>query len=251
MAMVFAPRNKLGFLLSSVMLSALGLLIAMPALAVDVPDSDLPPECQPPSQPGVPDCVTIQSFYSSDEELHALFPGPIDLTEAIHSCFTSCGVTHDGDEHETFDSKMTATIDIGAGPESVELEGPVEITTFGREEGELGTFDTEMVALELIGYVGGNSIVVSLDPLETSSGQVSISDNGNGTFDVDSFFDVHSQISINGGTPESQLDGPVRMTLQSTAPAPSLGVVGVVVAVAAMGMIAWMRRRAAAADLPV
>ena len=243
MATVFVAQNRIGLLLPTVTLVALGLLLATPTLAVDLPSSDLPPECQAP-QPFA--CASITTLYSSDEELHGIFPGPIDLTNVIHSCFTSCSVTHvGGDEQETFDSKLNATIDIGAGPEAIELQGPVEVTTFGRSEGELGTFPTEMVSLQLTGSVGGVTVEIDLDPAETSSGSVTISDNGNGTFDVDSFFDVSTRISIDGSSPQPQTNGPTTMTLTSTAPAPALGVVGVMATLAAMGTVmGWRRWRA-------
>ena len=69
----------------------------------------------------------------------------------------------------------------------------------GDPKGNVGSWDTEMVALSLIGDVGGISIEIRESPSLPSPGHHSAIDLGNGQFQVDSFFDVFTEISIDGG----------------------------------------------------
>jgi hypothetical protein len=84
---------------------------------------------------------------------------------------------------------------------SVALSGTVDFTVSGRtNNSELGTFATQLTALDLTGSGGGHSFELMLDPTKTSTGQTTISPSG-GDFRVSSFFDVFVELSIDGGTP--------------------------------------------------
>lgn len=73
-----------------------------------------------------------------------------------------------------------------------------------------GTFEAEIVAMELSGDVGGLPILIRENPELVSSGQTSILNLGNGQYQIDSFFDVFTELSIDGG-PWTLADGPIRM----------------------------------------
>ena len=61
------------------------------------------------------------------------------------------------------------------------------------------TFETEMVSMSLSGDVGGISIEIRESPSLPSPGDVTLTDLGDGRFQVDSFFDVFYEISVEGG----------------------------------------------------
>lgn len=63
-----------------------------------------------------------------------------------------------------------------------------------------GCWQTEMVSMDLTGSPPvGPPIVVRLAPGQASTGQIRATDLPDGTFRIDSFFDIWTEISIDGG----------------------------------------------------
>ncbi len=180
---------------------------------VVLPDPGLPPESDPP------DCDQILSQYEG-QDVHALFPGGVDLSNPIHKCFQNVVRTDDGsgNEIETFDSTLEGQVDLGVGPVPVTLSGPVEVVTFGKTGNTTGTFPTEIVSMSLTGDVGGIPIEIRESPSLPSTGQTSITDLGGGLWQIDSFFDVFTELSVDGGPFQPQTNGPGRMVLVPTDP---------------------------------
>lgn len=61
------------------------------------------------------------------------------------------------------------------------------------------SWSTEMVSMDLSGNVGGFSIEIRESPVLPSPGDTAITHLGGGTFQIDSFFDVFYEMSIDGG----------------------------------------------------
>ena len=80
---------------------------------------------------------------------------------------------------------------------------------------DVGTFDTEIVAMDLRGQAG--EIPIILRAREAASGMATgertVSKTGDGTYHIDSFFDVFTEISIDGGQTWSSADGPTHIEL--------------------------------------
>jgi MYXO-CTERM domain-containing protein len=77
-----------------------------------------------------------------------------------------------------------------------------------------GTFVTEMLQMDLNGSTALGPYLVRESPTLQSLGSTTVTDIGGGLFRIDSFFDVFTEISIDGGvtwTPDS--NGPARLTL--------------------------------------
>ena len=74
-----------------------------------------------------------------------------------------------------------------------------------------GTFQTEMLSLNLQGTVPGlGAFMIRESPTKQSTGQVSIVQLPGGMYQIDSFFDVFTELSIDGGAswmPGTQVRG--------------------------------------------
>ncbi|MFH1730043.1 MAG: hypothetical protein ABIF82_00150 [Planctomycetota bacterium] len=174
--------------------------------------------------------------YRTPQQVHAEYDGPglnIVLRGIRHRAFA--GAIRDAvgdDELETFDSVLhaTATVDIGLGPvaTAVTLTGPVQTVVTNRRLSTTGTFATEIVSMSLSGNVGGMLIEIREHEEEASTGQTDITDLGGGLYHIDSFFDVFTELSVDGGaTWMPDLAGPVHVALGPIIPEPAgLGLVG-------------------------
>ena len=92
--------------------------------------------------------------------------------------------------------------------------GQVQTIVKHRLSSVTGTFDTEMLQLNLSGTSPFGPFMIRESPTKASTGQTTITDLGGGMFHVDSFFDVFTELSINGGASWMEdTAGPVRMRL--------------------------------------
>jgi hypothetical protein len=170
-------------------------------------DPGLPPESDPP------DCDDLISLYAADG-LWATYPGPINMSYPRHKCFTNVVRTDIGpDERQDFDSIMELKVDMGLGPKPVTLTGPVTTIAYSKAGNTTGLFDTEMVSLSLVGMAEGSTIEIRESPDLASLGQADIADLGGGLYQIDSFFDVFTELSVDSGPWMPQVNQPVRLTL--------------------------------------
>lgn len=146
--------------------------------------------------------------YFTSKVTYAL-PGPlvIEISDILHFGFTNIIRLPLGlDERETFDSTVTGKLSVNGNPQGlVELTGSVETIVFGKIGNTTGTFQTEMLQLDLTG--GG--IMVRESPTLASLGETTITDLGGGTYRIDSFFDIFTELSLDDGTtwiPSSSLE---------------------------------------------
>ena len=140
-----------------------------------------------------------------------------------------------GDETESFDSIVEGIFNIGAGPESVTLTGPVQVRTLRKGTSQTGTFDTEILSMSLSGDVGGVSIEIRESPSRRSPGTTRVDDIGNGLYEIDSFFDVFTELSVDGGAFQPQTNEAARVDL----PEPNQ----LLMLLSAIPMLRWMVRR--------
>jgi hypothetical protein len=113
------------------------------------------------------------------------------------------------DEYEEFGSTLTGMVDvlqngisITGGPQSISASGPVGSSSWlvgGKIGNVTGTFNTEMLALNLSGVSPLGPFMIRESPTRASLGQTSITDIGGGLYQIDSFFDVFTELSIDGG----------------------------------------------------
>ncbi len=126
-------------------------------------------------------------------------------TDYPPQCGGSAGVPGGPCEHHHFESGLDAMVDPDGslGPMGfmpIHLEGPVDTNAYGRTApGQTGNFPVEMTAMMLTGTLGPFTVQIRESPTLPSLGQTSIQPAGGGMYVIDSFFDVFTELSINGG----------------------------------------------------
>ena len=148
-----------------------------------------------------------------------LLPPPLGMTQ-IHSFQSAAGGTF--------------VYPGGSMPVSI-FPAPVSVrVTCSSETPTTGTFQTEMLQLDLTAPCG---VMIRESPTKPSTGQTTITDIGGGMYHIDSFFDVWTELSLDGGASWIPSDYATTMCL-GPIPAPAgAGVLGIA------GLLAMRRRR--------
>ena len=74
-------------------------------------------------------------------------------------------------------------------------------------------FDTEMVQLNIVGGDLPPGAMIRESPTANSRGGTAIRAQANGQYHIDSFFDVFTELSVDGGQTWTAADAPARVTL--------------------------------------
>ncbi len=142
--------------------------------------------------------------YRTSARVHAdysIFGNTITLTDIAHFGFTSIVRTPVGaDEREQFGSTLTGNLllnNVLQGPFT--LSGPVDVDVFGKVGFPTGAFNTEMLSLSLSGNTPIGPVLFRESPTLASNGQTTITSLGGGQFRIDSFFEVFTELSLDGG----------------------------------------------------
>lgn len=169
------------------------------AQGVDVPSTDLPP-------PGV---------YVAPDEYHSYSAMGIVLDDPVHTPLLGTVIRQQvgDDEIESFDSEFTATeIGIGLGP--LLMTGPTTVRVEGwYTGGQTGTFQTEIISMNLAGIGPWGPMIIRESPTLPSQGLTEITDIGGGMYHIDSFFDVFTELSVDGGMSWVPCDASTHMYL--------------------------------------
>jgi hypothetical protein len=232
----------LGLLVCAIALGSPAIAQFLPGGGVDTADPELPP-------PGV---------YLSPQDVHAMYSGgalTIVLQAIQHQPFKDLDPAHLPDatgvtnEHHDFDSDlrgqgtcMDAPNAFGACAAAgipatfpIMMEGRVQTVSFNKGPSDTtGTFATEMVGMSLSG-TGPTPpfVMVRESPSLPSLGFTRILDNGNGTYHIDSFFDVFTELSLDGGANWMPSLGPTRVNL---VPEPASAVLGLLALIGLSGI---------------
>ncbi len=195
-------------LLMGILFAVLTFGLPAPAPAgVILSSPDLPPESNPPN------CDDLISIYYG-AGVDVTYPGPITLSNPAHKCFTNVSRQDIGeDEQQTFDSILEGLIDLGSGPVPVTLTGPVTTMAYGKAGNTTGLFDTEMISMSLTGYASTTKVEIRESPTLGSLGQVDIANLGGGLYQIDSFFDIYTELSIDDGPWQAQTSAAAHIVL--------------------------------------
>jgi hypothetical protein len=194
------------------MLATLGLMVVFGSAAwahppngigMDTPNPNLPP-------PGV---------YLTPDQVHATYTGQdlkIVLQAIQHQPFGPGQTTHgpDGERHlfgSGLHGEMTCTGSACPFPGApVQMEGNVQTIALGKGPTDTtGIFETEMLSMNLQG-VGPTPpfVMIRESPTLPSKGRTSIEAQGGGMYHIDSFFDVFTELSLDGGMTWLKKAGP-------------------------------------------
>ena len=165
--------------------------------------------------------------YRTPQQLHAQYSGrslDIILQDIRHRAFGPPRIREfdrvTGNEQEIFDTTLTGTASVNGQSTQLTLSGPVTTVVRDKQGRPTGSFETEMISMDLRGDVPGvGSVAIRENPNQASLGRTTISSLGDRTFNVDSFFDVWTEISIDGGSTWIPATSPTKVEL---APPPEL-----------------------------
>ena len=161
--------------------------------------------CLPPPNPN--------NGYVAQFHNHYATGGPVfDLTNLIHRAFTTCTPvpTAGNSVTDTFSSTLDFDLSTNGGAavhHSVPGAQTSVIVTNAGSVGSTTTYSTQMIQLDL--NLGGG-VLIRESPTLQSNGQTQITNSGGGIFQIDSFFDVFTELSIDNGaswTPSTSVNG--------------------------------------------
>ena len=186
-------------------------------------------------------------FYLTPADVHAMYSGAgleFVLSNIRHTPFANTTIrTPQGpDELENFDSGAAGNVAVSSGgmllgEAAFVANGPVTTLVHGKIGNVTGTFQTEMLALNLTGFAPFGPFMVRESPTLPSLGVTTVTDIGGGLFQIDSFFDVFTELSIDGGqTWMPSTNGPAHVDLVSPTP-------GAATMLGLGGLLAARRRR--------
>ena len=122
-----------------------------------------------------------------------------DLTDPRHFEFVNCDPPPGpgGSTDHTMNSYVSANVSVNGGPPMpVSTQGLMRVTVLGTgQSGPTRFFDTEMLQLDLV----AGPFMIRESPTRASTGKTAITDLGGGQYHIDSFFDVFTELSIDGG----------------------------------------------------
>jgi uncharacterized repeat protein (TIGR01451 family) len=160
--------------------------------------------------------------YVSPAQWHALYGQGIVIKNVSHKFFTgsllppTSGVTN----IHSFNSILDLDISTDGGNtfQSVRANAPVQVSVANASAStDNPLYDTEMTSLNLTGLPNG--IMVRESPTLPSRGMTQINSQSDGTFKVNSFFDIFTELSLDGGATWSPAtNGAIRMQLTQRAP---------------------------------
>jgi len=152
-----------------------------------------PEDCQPP--PGG------SAYSGAIHWLYSAFGTTGDIANPSLHNFSTCTPPPPSNAGAFTTHGFTAVMDFGfslnGGPSNLTTaSGNVSLLDrFNHVSGSTRFFDTEMLQMDL----AGGTMMIRESPSLPSTGQTTIQDLGGGNFKIDSFFDVFTELSLDGG----------------------------------------------------
>jgi autotransporter-associated beta strand protein len=158
--------------------------------------------------------------YVSPQQWHALYAQGIVIKDVSHKFFTTTlqPPPAGGTNFESFNSIVDLSISLDGGNsfQFVRVSAPVTVTVIGQGSSASGFYDTEMTSLQLSGLPSG--LMIRESPSLPSRGSTETKVQSDGTYKINSFFDIFTELSTDGGATWSPgTNGPVRMQLTPVA----------------------------------
>jgi hypothetical protein len=195
-----------------------------------------PSSCLPPF-----DAVYVGQF-------HQNFGGIFNLSDPVHSGFTSCvnPPQNIGDSViHSFGSNVKATVAVTNGP-IFKIDAPAQVAVKMKKVGQSGnvsTYATEMITLDIQGGNLPPGFMIRESPTLLSTGTTTI-DNTPGGFLIISSFDISTELSTDHGNTWIPSDHPGHMALSYRPGLPTLSQWGLIALVLILtGTALWVLRK--------
>jgi hypothetical protein len=152
--------------------------------------------------------------------------GPYILSNPIHRAFTTCTAppTIVGNSTtDVFSSIVQGNLSVNGvnmGLVSGNAQVMVQVT-LASVNGPVSLFNTQITQLNVSNFAGNPNIFIRIDPGTPSVGQTTETNLGGGNFQISSFFDIFTDLSVDGGATWTPATGSTHMTLGPTTPEPS------------------------------
>jgi hypothetical protein len=160
--------------------------------------------------------------------------GALTLTSVVSSTFDGTGQEIVADV--SYATVLTNLFGVAIGP--VDLTGTMNESVVGRTtDADTGYWDTDETALSVSGTALGNTLSMTQDPDNASTGGTSATSDGDGTYLVNSFFDMFVDLSLGTAPPQTTQTGPIHFDV--TVPEPST----LALLAAPLLALAFIRRR--------
>ena len=160
-----------------------------------------------PAQPHIfpsPNLPPPNGQYISPAQWHALYANGIIISNVSHQRFTQNQPPPPpgGSQTHNFGSVVTFMLSMNGGGVWQQVTAPASVSALVRssiDSGPTRYFDTEMLALNISGGGLPAGVMVRESPSKASLGRTSITPNLSGGFAIDSFFDIFTEVSVDGG----------------------------------------------------
>ena len=192
--------------------------LKQPAIEVPKSSSNLPP---------------LDGSYVSPAQWHALYANGIIITNASHDRFTQTQPPPlpGGNQIENFGSTVGGQISLNGGASFSPFSASANVAVLVNSRADLDNgnaryFETEMLSLNLAGGTLPGGVMVRESPSKASLGRTSVrSVPADGSYRINSFFDIFTEVSLDGGlTWSPSVTAPGTMGLNTNTPAPTLGI---------------------------
>ncbi len=176
---------------------------------------------------------SLAGEYISPQQWHAYYANGIVITNVFHRYFTAAitpplpgySTSH------TFGSELEFDVSYDGGLTYSHTTAPatvgVQITCRLGDDGVTEYYDTEMTQLDISGGGLPSNVQIHESPTKASLGRTTSSavSGGNGGYQLDSFFDVFTEVSTDGGNSYyPSIAGPATVTLQPHSPSSQLSI---------------------------
>ena len=163
-----------------------------------------------------------EGIYVSPAQFHALYAQGIVIKDVKHSYFTQSLPPPPAGQEEThkFDSQVDMMLSTDGGQTFHHVRAPaaVSVKLEARSPGPPQVIDTEMLQLDINGGGLPAGVIIRESPTLPSRGMTQIDPQADGSFRIHSFFDIFTEVSLDGGQNWSPAqNGPVRMEEQKRA----------------------------------
>lgn len=165
--------------------------------------------------PNLPPCAP--AYYLTADQFHAQFPTanpPFTITAAEHMARDGCGnlggtpppVGNGNISTDNFFSSLMVQTNFG----TFTGVGPVSVRVTATNDPQM--FDTEMLSMNISGGTMPPGVMIRESPTRASTGRTTIMPMGS-MYSIDSFFDVFTEVSFDGGQTWNQASTSGRVEL--------------------------------------